>query len=216
MRSPNGRWGGVGCRQRWRPEFLRPAPQERRTMVGAMCVGVSDLVRGQGRQGSFHFACTPPIARVPHGLTMAGPVDEKSYPIDVCLLGAEAIVHVPNTLAQLVQHTGGLQRRNAGFHEMFITGYVSSIFGDRLGCKPLAGRLHDQLMEQRPSYRASFALDITLCLKVTALMSCPLLCMRRALSMPCTTIASGSLCRDSRDMWKSSHGMIRAEQHNYL
>ena len=34
--------------------------------------------------------------------------------------------------------------------------------GDKPGCKPLSGGIHGQLMEQGPSYRAGFALDITL------------------------------------------------------
>ncbi len=113
------------------------------------------------RQERLNFAC-PHIARMPNRPAIALLAYEKPYPIHIDLLGAEAIVHVPNTLAQLVQHTGGLQLRGAGFHEIFITGHISSIFRDQLGCKPLPGGIHDQLMEQRPSYRAGFALDITL------------------------------------------------------
>jgi hypothetical protein len=71
-------------------------------------------------------------------------------------------VHVPNPLAQLVLQPGGLQRRAAGFHGIFITGHISSILGCQSSCKPLSGGIHGQLMEQRPSYRAGFALDITL------------------------------------------------------
>lgn len=75
---------------------------------------------------------------------------------------AEAILHVLDALAQLVQRPDGLQRRGAGFHRIFITGYTSRILSDKLGCKPLSRGTHDQLMEQRPTYRAGFALDIKL------------------------------------------------------
>jgi len=56
---------------------------------------------------------------------MARPANEEADPVDVHLLGAEAIVHVPNALAQLVQNPGGLQRRGAGFHRIFIAGHAS-------------------------------------------------------------------------------------------
>ena len=70
-------------------------------------------------------------------------------------------MHVPNALAQLVQHTGGLQRRVAGFHEIFITRYLSGIYGQKQGYKPLSGGFRGQLMEQCPTSRADVALDIT-------------------------------------------------------
>ena len=53
------------------------------------------------------------------------PTSGNPHPIHVDLLGAEAIVHVPNVLAQLVQNLGELQRRSAGFHRIFITGHAS-------------------------------------------------------------------------------------------
>lgn len=96
---------------------------------------------------------------------MARPANEEAYPVNIHLLGAEAIVHVPNALAQLVQNSGGLQHRGAGFHRVFITGHISSILSGKPVCKPLSEGTHDQLMEQRPTYRAGFALDITLCVK---------------------------------------------------
>jgi len=93
---------------------------------------------------------------------MARPANEEADPVNVNLLGAEAIVHVPNALAQLVQNSGGLQHRGAGFHRVFITGHISSILSGKPVCKPLSGGTHDQLMERRSTYRAGFALDITL------------------------------------------------------
>lgn len=93
---------------------------------------------------------------------MARPANEEAYPVNVHLLGAEAIVQIPNALAQLVQNSGGLQHRGAGFHGVFITVHTYSILSAEPVCKPLSGESHDQLMEQRPTYRAGFALDITL------------------------------------------------------
>lgn len=118
-------------------------------------------VGGEMRQEGLDFAGTH-LARVPHGSSMARPANEEADPVNVDLLGAEAIVHVPNALAQLVQNSGGLQHRGARFHRVFITGHISSILSDEPVCKPLSGGTHDQLMEQRPTYRAGFALDITL------------------------------------------------------
>jgi hypothetical protein len=54
------------------------------------------------------------------------------------------------------------QRRGAEFRGVFITGRVSTICRRKQGCKPYSGGIGDQLMEQRPTYRAGFALDITL------------------------------------------------------
>jgi hypothetical protein len=71
-------------------------------------------------------------------------------------------VHVPNPLAQRVQNPDGLKQGGAGFNGIFIAGHISSMLSDKLDCKPLSGGTHDQLMEQRPTYRAGFSLDITL------------------------------------------------------
>jgi 2'-5' RNA ligase len=71
-------------------------------------------------------------------------------------------VHVPNALAHLIQNRCGLQHRGAEFYRTFIAGYISSILGGKLGWKPFTGATHDQPMEQRPTYRAGFALDIAL------------------------------------------------------
>lgn len=63
------------------------------------------------------------VVHVPQCGQSTPPAYEKTYPIDVHLLGAEAIVQVLNPLAPLVQYPGGLQRRTAGFHGIFITGH---------------------------------------------------------------------------------------------
>ena len=78
------------------------------------------------------------------------------------LLDAEAILHVLDSLAQLVQKPGRLLLWRAGFDGIFITGRISSKLVNPPSGKPLMGGIHDQLMEQRPTYRAGFALDITL------------------------------------------------------
>lgn len=83
-------------------------------------------VGGEMRQKCLDFAGTH-VARMPHGPAIARPANEEANPVDVHLLGAEAIVHVPNALAQLVQDPGGPQRRGAGFHGVSITGHISSI-----------------------------------------------------------------------------------------
>lgn len=56
---------------------------------------------------------------------MARPENEEADPVDLHLLGAEAIVNVTDALAQLVQNPGGLQHRGAGFLRIFMTGHVS-------------------------------------------------------------------------------------------
>jgi hypothetical protein len=89
----------------------------------------------------------------------------KPHPIHIDLPGAEAIVHVANTLAQMAYHAGGLQRRAAGFYGDFIAGYTSNIVVSQSSCRPISIGCHDQFMEQRPSYRAGFALDIMLCIR---------------------------------------------------
>ncbi len=118
-------------------------------------------VGGEMRQKRLDVA-GPHVARVPHGPAIARPANEEANPVDVHLLSAEAVVHVPDTLTQLVQNPGGLQHKGAGFDGIFITGHSSRILGGKLGCKPLSGGSHEQLMEQPPTYRAGFALDITL------------------------------------------------------
>ena len=53
--------------------------------------------------------------------------------------------HLPNALAQLIQHTGRLQRRIARLHGILITRFLSSKYskyGKQQGYKPLSGRFH--------------------------------------------------------------------------
>ena len=113
----------------------------------------------------------PPRAKKTSGLDLpclaaaASPQNTKAHPMRLGIFHAEAIVHLANALAQLIQNPRGLQRWNAGFHGIFITGHRSSSLSDELGSTPLSGGIHDQLMEQRPTYRADFALDITLALR---------------------------------------------------
>ncbi len=145
-------------------------PVEKQNRAQCLIVGRRRhfAVCGEMRQKRLYFTGAH-VARVPHGTAVARPADEEANPIDVHLLGAEAIVHVPNALAQLVQNSGGLQRKGAGFHRAFITVHSYSVLSAKLSCKPLCGGRHDQLMEQRPTYRAGFALYITLNLMSGAL-----------------------------------------------
>jgi len=56
------------------------------------------------------------VTRMPHTSGAAMPTNEKAYPVQVGLLGTEAIVPVTNTLPDLVQQSCGAQNRCAGFH----------------------------------------------------------------------------------------------------
>jgi hypothetical protein len=60
-----------------------------------------------------------------------------------------------------------LQRKGDGIHGIFILGYTTSGIRKPSGGKPLSGAKHDQLMEQRPTYRAVSALDTTLGMRMT-------------------------------------------------
>lgn len=119
---------------------------------------------GELRQKPLDFAGTH-VTRMPHGPATARAATEEADPVDVHLLGAEAIVHVPDALAQLIQNPARLQHWGAGPLRNFITRHISRILGTKPACKPLSGGVDDQLMEQRPTSRADFALDITLCSK---------------------------------------------------
>lgn len=77
------------------------------------------------RQGCLDFAGTY-LARVSHGPSITGPANEEADPVDVYLLGAEAIVLVQKVLAVQVQSPGGLQHWSDSFHRIFITGHISS------------------------------------------------------------------------------------------
>lgn len=152
-------------------------------------------VGGEMRQKRLNVAGTH-VARVPHGPAMARPANEEANPVDVHLLSAEAVVHVPDTLAQLVQNPGGLQHQGAGFDGIFITGHPSSILSGKLGCKPLSGGTHDQLMEQPPTYRAGFALDITLANQMSKKVG--VILGSTAILIGLAVIASGKpMCRTS-------------------
>ncbi|MEY3740330.1 MAG: hypothetical protein RLZZ192_1006, partial [Pseudomonadota bacterium] len=48
------------------------------------------------------------------------PANKKKNPINVILLGFEAIVLIPNLLAHLIEQAGGLLGRSTGFHGQFI------------------------------------------------------------------------------------------------
>lgn len=78
------------------------------------------------RQKRLDFAGTH-LARVPHSASMARPANEEAGPVDVHLLGAEAIVHVPDALAQLVQNAAGLQQGVLGFTEFLYCTYIQHI-----------------------------------------------------------------------------------------
>jgi hypothetical protein len=77
-------------------------------------------------------------AWVLHLPTATMPADEKSHPVEAILLSAEAIVHVPQALTQLVQQLGCLQWWCAGVHEEFIPGYLSNMSACKLVYKPLS------------------------------------------------------------------------------
>jgi hypothetical protein len=94
---------------------------------------------------------------------MARPANEDADPVDVHLLGAEAIVNVSDALAQLVQNPDGLQNRGVRIIGIFMIGCISSILSYKPACKPLIGGTDDKLVAQRPTYRADFAQSIILC-----------------------------------------------------
>jgi hypothetical protein len=55
------------------------------------------------------------------------PTDEKSHPMQVSLLGLQAIVKIADALPNLVKQTGRAKGRRAGFHTRFIPVYITSI-----------------------------------------------------------------------------------------
>jgi hypothetical protein len=90
------------------------------------------------------------------------PTYEKAYPVKVSFLGAQAIVQIPNALANLIHQADRVQRSGAGFHKSFITVVLYSINIETPICKPSSGGFHAQLIPQRPEYPAGFAVYITL------------------------------------------------------
>jgi hypothetical protein len=90
------------------------------------------------------------------------PADEKAHPVHLNFFCAEAIVHVADALAQLIEQAGGLQGWGAGFDGKFIPGFLSSVSACRPDCKPLSGEFCEQINTQQPEYFARLAVYITL------------------------------------------------------
>ena len=57
------------------------------------------------------------VARVPQRALPAVPADEEAHPIPIGLLGASAIVPIPQNLAQLVQQPRRRRNRGCGYHD---------------------------------------------------------------------------------------------------
>jgi hypothetical protein len=76
---------------------------------------------------------------MPHDPATPVPTDEKTHPVQVSLLGAEAIVKVTNALPNLIQKAGRAQNRRAGFHGIFIPVFLNSVSTAAPSCKPLSG-----------------------------------------------------------------------------
>lgn len=55
------------------------------------------------------------------------------------------------------KNPGELKHGGAGFNRIFMAGQRSRVLSDKPDCKPLSGGTHDQLMEQRPTYKTCFA-----------------------------------------------------------
>ena len=97
------------------------------------------------------------VARMPHLSCTTMPTNEKTDPVQVSLLGAEAIVQVTNKLPDLVQQSCGAQNRRAGFHGKFIPVFFRSVSSASPGCKPLSGGGRAQNIPHRPAYSAGSA-----------------------------------------------------------
>ena len=120
------------------------------------------------------------------------------------LLDAEAILHVLDSLAQLVQKPVRLPLWRAGFDGILITGRMSRKLINPPSGKPLMGGIHDQLMEQRPTYRAGFALDITLGLTEHASARLSILyCRERTISICVSSLQFLFLKRPRRNRSKA-------------
>lgn len=83
--------------------------------------------------------CHPPPLQhmgADHRCRHVGRHQKLSHGLDLGthLPDAEAILHIPNALAQLVQNPDGLQRRDAGFNRISITGHTYSMLSDKPGC----------------------------------------------------------------------------------
>ncbi len=66
---------------------------------------------------------------------IARSADEKANPIDAHLLGAEAIVNVPDALAKAIENPGGSQHTGAALRRAFIAVHSHAI----LSTKPSPG-----------------------------------------------------------------------------
>jgi hypothetical protein len=62
------------------------------------------------------------VAGMAHATTLrSAPADEKSDPVQVGFFGLEAIVHVPNSLAHLIEQADRLQQGSTAFHGKIYT-----------------------------------------------------------------------------------------------
>lgn len=92
------------------PQHL-PAEEQRRIQ----CLAVRGreylpLDRQRGQEGYYDLALTH-VAWMPHGAAPAMPANEVSRPVQVGLLGLQAIVQIPNPLAHLIQQASGMKGR---------------------------------------------------------------------------------------------------------
>ena len=99
--------------------------------------------------------------RLPHHPATPVPPDEKTHPMQVSLLGAEAIVKVTNAPTNLIQQARGAQDRRAGFHGNFIPVFLHSASIKNPSCKSLTGEISVQNIPYGPVYPAGFAGYIT-------------------------------------------------------
>ena len=86
------------------------------------------------------------LAQVERGNKFIVVEDEKAYPVKVSFLSAQAIVQIPNALANLIHQADRAQRSSAGFHDSFITAYLHGIWAENLDCKPFSGGSHVQII----------------------------------------------------------------------
>jgi hypothetical protein len=76
------------------------------------------------------------VPRMPQAM----PTNEEAYPVNVCFLGAQAVVQVASPLADLVHEARSWRRELvAGFHSRFIL-YARTVISG-LPAPALAGRL---------------------------------------------------------------------------
>ncbi len=79
------------------------------------------------------------------------PANEKMHPVDLQLLGAEAIVQISNSLPDLVEQADGLQLGVAEFHKDIYTCIKNSIFVCDPINKRVSGDFYVQVKPQPPS-----------------------------------------------------------------